>query len=93
MIIMTGTLLSNAQWNYINYPEGYSKENTVLINAFIIMAGTLFSSDMDVRATQIINAESQFEVYIPGNQNAIGIITRVSSNIGKTVVLILVKIS
>lgn len=90
---MTGTLLSNEQWNYINYPEGYSKENTVVINTFLLQDGTLFSHDMDVRITQLINSESQFEVYIPGNQNAIGIITRISSNVGKTVVLILVKIS
>lgn len=91
--LMVYGVLDYQSWNYINFPEGCTKQNTIILNMFMLNDGTIWEADMDARLTQFVNNENQFEVFIPGNRNQIGIKTGVEANDGKTLAIVLFKLS
>lgn len=89
--IITSTVKYN-EWTYLNFPTGFNKQNCVIISLFLIVDGSLFSSDMSTYLTQYVNSELQFEAFIHGTEGNIGVKTNTERNEGKTIAIVLLKI-
>lgn len=76
----------------MNFPTGFNKQNCVIISLFLIVDGSLFSSDMSTYLTQYVNSELQFEAFIHGTEGNIGVKTNTERNEGKTIAIVLLKI-
>lgn len=89
--IITSTVKYN-EWTYLNFPTGFNRQNCIIISLFLIVDGSLFSSDMSAYLTQYVNSELQFEAFVRGTDGNIGVKANTERNEGKTIAIVLLKI-
>lgn len=82
------------QWVDINFPEGFTKANSIIISHYLIMDGeTINDTNVSAYVGQMISSAEWYEVYIKSAGNVAQCVAKNESAIGKYVALFFEKIS
>ena len=82
------------QWVDINFPEGFTKANSIIISHYLIMDGeTINDTNISAYVGQMISSAEWYEVYIKSAGNVVQCVAKNESAIGKYVALFFEKIS